>query len=380
MFNFYFLRQRPLKLCEPVTLGAAAIAGGAALAGGVVQGVGGLASAKKQYKYNKLLMEQQNAYNVANWEMNNRYNTPSAQRERLKAAGLNPDLIYQNGAAGLTSLTPNGVSGQSVSAPDLSGFGSGIGNAGAMAVQAYQEQRRVDSEVSLNKSAENLNDAKAREADANAAGKNIDNKYSDQEHQIQIRKFQSETNLNDQQANVCVATVDKLKSEKQLIDSNKEIADLTRDYLRQTLSDRVAMVSEQLRISRKQADLIVKYGDALYEADVQLKRAQAYGTVVSANAAAENAETNRLQYEVDKRRADFENYVSLATGYATYKQGQYTESKTVGQNLYNRFYPAQSMADIYSKYMQGYREGKGHPHLSFGGSFKGIGFSVGAGE
>ena len=140
------------------------------------------------------------------------------------------------------------------------------------------------------------------------------------------------------------------------------------------------MCSEQLRITRKQAELIVKYGDELYEADVQLKRAQAYSTVVTADAAAENAETNRLQYEVDKRRANFENYVSLATGFATYKQAKYTESKTEGQKLYNRFYPSQATADIYSKFMSGYRESKGHPHRSFGVNFHGMGFSFGDGE
>ena len=377
MINFYFLRQRPLKLCEPVSLGAAAIAGGAALAGGVVQGIGGLASAKQQYKYNKQLMALQNAYNVRNWEMNNTYNTPSAQRERLKAAGLNPDLIYQNGAAGLTSLTPNGVSGQSVSAPDLSGFGSGIGNAGAMAVQAYQEQRRVDSEISLNNSSEDLNNALARKADADAAGKLIDNKYSDQEHQAKIKRFLSESNLNDKQAKVCIATVDKVNSEKELIDSNKQIADLTRDYLSRTLDDRVSQVKESLRITRKQAELFVKYGDSLYESDVQLKRAQAYNAIKSGDAAAENAVTNRLQYEVDKKRAAYENFVDVMSGLSYYKEGKLTVSKTKGQDLYNLFYSRQAMADIYYKYAAAYRSYKGHPHEGFSISDNGISYEHG---
>lgn len=37
------------------------------------------------------------------WRMNNQYNHPTAQMERLRAAGLNPHLIYGNGAVGNTS-------------------------------------------------------------------------------------------------------------------------------------------------------------------------------------------------------------------------------------------------------------------------------------
>lgn len=37
---------------------------------------------------------QANRQNIAFWRMQNEYNNPSAQMQRLKAAGLNPNLIY----------------------------------------------------------------------------------------------------------------------------------------------------------------------------------------------------------------------------------------------------------------------------------------------
>lgn len=57
------------------------------------------------------MMEQQNAYNrqnaedkynrdVAFWNMQNEYNSPSAMMERFKNAGLSPNLIYGGAAAG----------------------------------------------------------------------------------------------------------------------------------------------------------------------------------------------------------------------------------------------------------------------------------------
>lgn len=38
-----------------------------------------------------------------NWEKMNQYNSPQAQMERLKAAGLNPNLVYGNGSAVATT-------------------------------------------------------------------------------------------------------------------------------------------------------------------------------------------------------------------------------------------------------------------------------------
>lgn len=54
-----------------------------------------------QYKKNqKELMRYQNDINVANWKMMNDYNSPSAQLKRYTDAGLNPNLIYGDGASG----------------------------------------------------------------------------------------------------------------------------------------------------------------------------------------------------------------------------------------------------------------------------------------
>lgn len=44
--------------------------------------------------------DKQNAWNLDMWNRQNEYNSPSAQMSRLKAAGLNPDLMYGNGSAG----------------------------------------------------------------------------------------------------------------------------------------------------------------------------------------------------------------------------------------------------------------------------------------
>lgn len=58
-------------------------------------------NAETSFKHQKDLMALQQQYAVDNWNRENNYNRPEEQMKRLKDAGLNPDLVYGNGAAGL---------------------------------------------------------------------------------------------------------------------------------------------------------------------------------------------------------------------------------------------------------------------------------------
>jgi hypothetical protein len=80
--------------------------------------------AKDQYYYDLDKMNRQNALNLEMWNRNNAYNTPEAQMARLKAAGLNPNMLYNNGSAstGNSSSPPEMVAaGRQV--PNFRGFG-----------------------------------------------------------------------------------------------------------------------------------------------------------------------------------------------------------------------------------------------------------------
>ena len=59
-----------------------------------------LAIARETNAYNYLLASRQNDWNVEQWNRENAYNTPSAQRQRLLDAGLNPNLMLDGGDAG----------------------------------------------------------------------------------------------------------------------------------------------------------------------------------------------------------------------------------------------------------------------------------------
>lgn len=60
------------------------------------------------YSYSKdvEMMNAQNTYNRSMWDLNNEYNSPQSQMARLKAAGLNPNLVYGNGATATSGGPP----------------------------------------------------------------------------------------------------------------------------------------------------------------------------------------------------------------------------------------------------------------------------------
>lgn len=88
--------------------GAAAALGGAVSS--TITGIGSLFGAKKRrkheqsmadraYKENREMADYQYSKDLEQWNRANRYNSPDEQMKRLKEAGLNPNLVYENGAA-----------------------------------------------------------------------------------------------------------------------------------------------------------------------------------------------------------------------------------------------------------------------------------------
>lgn len=65
---------------------------------------------KKNRRFAEKMYRQQYQDELAFWRMNNEYNHPTAQMERLRNAGLNPHLVYGNGAVGNSSSAPNAPS------------------------------------------------------------------------------------------------------------------------------------------------------------------------------------------------------------------------------------------------------------------------------
>lgn len=60
----------------------------------IIQGAGNVSAAAVTNSGNRKSQERANEMNLEFWRMQNDYNNPSSQMERLRTAGLNPNLIY----------------------------------------------------------------------------------------------------------------------------------------------------------------------------------------------------------------------------------------------------------------------------------------------
>lgn len=77
---------------------------------------------QKNREYNLMLAQQQNAWNLEQWERENDYNSPEAQMERYRKAGLNPDLMA-GGAQNLSASSPMMTAGAPSTPTDMSMLG-----------------------------------------------------------------------------------------------------------------------------------------------------------------------------------------------------------------------------------------------------------------
>ncbi len=98
--------------------------------------------------FNKKQQKKQNEYNTWLWGQQNAYNTPAAQMERLKEAGLNPMLVYGNG-----SVVGNTASSAHASGPvAMSGIDLGLGKTADRALKKQQNEfaaKRLNQDLQL---------------------------------------------------------------------------------------------------------------------------------------------------------------------------------------------------------------------------------------
>ena len=92
----------------------------------------------KQTEANKELAKYSYDLNLQQWHNANQYNSPKAQMQRFKEAGLNPNLIYGQGSAGNASSSPQHT-------PTKAGLKKKGTNLQVPMIQNYNNQRQVEA-------------------------------------------------------------------------------------------------------------------------------------------------------------------------------------------------------------------------------------------
>lgn len=209
------------------------ISGAGSLIGGLFSSGGSHYAARKQLQavretnqMNWQIAQQNNAFNERMWNLQNEYNTPSAQRARLEAAGLNPYLMLDGSSAGVAQSAPTADTSGTQVAPDIGSTIAGgyqsMGNsiasaAGQIAQMAFQND---------------LQKANVAKTQADAQNSDLQNQYDALRNQFAAAQFLSDLRLKQKQG---------------------DISQYEADYLRDSMQDRLDVVKFQNTLTGSQS-------------------------------------------------------------------------------------------------------------------------------
>lgn len=227
----------------------------------VIGAVGSLASvglsnalsrsnANTSFKHQKDLMALQQQYAVDNWTRENNYNRPEEQMKRLKDAGLNPDLIYGNGAAGLQAGPTAAPTAPSAPMAQTVSMSNPIAE-GAQAALAINQAKKAKAE-GVGQTIENEFNQKTLEDRIKSIA--LQNGWTKQ----QTDKALEETQNLQQQYGVLVAQQNLLSTDRQIRD--KELAAFDEEFSKRMreYNDRHNLSKEEYRRLRDTYDDFVR--------------------------------------------------------------------------------------------------------------------------
>lgn len=194
-----------------------------------------------QRRYNLMLAEKQNKWNIEQWQRYNDYNTPSAVMSRLRSAGINPHMYYSKGNAmgGVSTSSPEMTSGSPAEAVDTSGmlgqstYGQSIQMAMDKAVQVASI-RKLNADTRLSEQKADTEEYNTDIFQSDAAFRNALNSSSLRLSDMEIELKGSQKNLTDGQigmlryeAAMLQKQMDKIDQENKLME--EQIANLTEE-------------------------------------------------------------------------------------------------------------------------------------------------------
>lgn len=310
-------------LSSGLQLGGARGFGLRGLISGAINNLFAKKAEKRQFKYNKKLMEFQNALNQAN-----EFSSIGRQIAGMKSAGVNPALA--DGSA------PASVSGSSVSQ------GSGQAYSGSSEAVVAQQASNLQMDDNVKQSQVSANDAIAREHNANAEGKEIENenaraRWSDKDKLLSGQVYQMATSnkyfeqITKDNLRFLGSNADAAKWDAKC----KEIDSQTRGRFNQATIDNIVA---NTRLSEQNAATLVtaaKLNGALIAYYGEETRAKRYLNDMHDYFNSAGWDANPLANQQFEALRKLVIDCDLAA-----KNGNYTGALTAGQEFANKYAPA----------------------------------------
>lgn len=196
-----------------------------------------------QRRYNLMLAEKQNKWNIEQWQRNNDYNTPSAVMSRLRSAGINPHMYYSKGNAmgGVSTSSPEMTSGSPAEVVDTSGM-LGQSTYGQSVQMAMDKAVQVASIRKLNADTR-LTEQKADTEEYNTDIFQSDAAFRDALNSSTLRLNDMEIELKGSQKNLTEGQIGMLRYEAALLQKQMDKI----DQENKVMEEQIANLTEERR-------------------------------------------------------------------------------------------------------------------------------------
>lgn len=302
--EFVFHHQKFLFPKEVAAAGVSAL-------GNVIGGLFGSSSAKAAAKAqlqavretneaNARLAQRQNDWNLEQWNRENAYNTPEAQRARYEAAGINPYFALGNIQSGnADSLMSADLANQQPVVSDLQGqsgqiMGNAISRAADTGVSAYFNAQ-IQQEQAKQLQIQNTFDLQSLRDRVNSM--HYDSEAKRMANYVYNGSMQSLMNITLNQARMSYTQEAMMRLQQVGTSYDLAAKKFTNEHILPAQADMarmsIAQMSAQIALTKQQEKLTKKQVD-YYADQMAIQWLQANASWLSSKASMFNAQTNRL--------------------------------------------------------------------------------------
>lgn len=216
-------------------------------------GLGGLFTNNAIKKEN----QKNRDWNEKMWHLANEYNSPANQRKLYESAGLNPALLYQSGTSALSSYAGNLSTSENFKNP-LEGLNV------SEAIALNMQRKQTESNISLQDSQQQVNEAQQKDLEASALNKNAETSLKNLQSQLLSGQMsslieQSKVDLENAKKHGLIQEKDyqirleQLKQQEEIYRKLKADAD-TAEEITKTQREQTKLVTVQIDSARSAAE------------------------------------------------------------------------------------------------------------------------------
>lgn len=195
-------------------------------------------------EYNMNLAKQQNQWNIEQWNRENAYNTPSAQKERIKDAGLNADMLYGQGTLQNTAAaSPQMTSGAAATPMDWTALGSKQA-VGVDALNSFLDAQLKQAQL------DSLNQDNDR--------KGIENKYLEAEKQLGLNISRQTYEKNEKDIELLLQTIEQNKVKYESMSVELMLQRVDSAYRADIYQKQLDILAKELDLKTNEVDNMVR--------------------------------------------------------------------------------------------------------------------------